>query len=564
MTLQRTLTKWLAVMLALAVMLPTLAVFQPTVAANGVQTYEAFEAKTYPTSDSGIAGNGDGREVSSEQNHTSGGSKSIRLTSKGYKDTRNTPQTVVLDEAGERQVFTKGKTYTVSAWLYSAEAVSVKYRIASVKNPNDVSWGTRTNEKEVVLDLPAATWTPVNVEVTLAGLSDQDTGYMTLGVTYADSAATATTYFFVDDVKAIEKVDFSTLDYQCYEDFESKTYSTSDSGIAGNGDGREVSDEQNHTPSGSKSIRLTSKGYKDFRSTPQTVVLDKAGVRQVFTKGKTYTVSAWLYSAEAVSVKYRIASVKNPNDVTWGVRTNEKEVVLDLPAATWTPVTVEVTLAGLSDQDTGYMTLGVTYADSAATATTYFFVDDVKVAEKIIPSPVTTFNGGLLYTGGKVGSLNGEVGSAVYTVGDTQYTAMRVAADYTCVDNDPTKVVYGDAAWTVVGRGVLLNYSAAAAAGGTPTLEDTASYQMKNYVTGDALKSYWSLEDNTLRYSVLVKNVNEEKATGLYLTYRSYMVITDGTNEVTVYGNTVSDVTVEKLYNAATQQGVSVKWFGEQ
>ncbi len=383
MTLQRTLKKWLAVTLALAVMLPTLAVFQPTVAANGVQTYEAFEAKAYPTSDSGIAGNGDGREVSAEQNHTSGGSKSIRLTSNGYKDFRSTPQTVVLDEAGERQVFEKGKTYTVSAWLYSAEAVSVKYRIASVKNPNDVTWGVRANEKEVVLDLPAATWTPVNVEVTLAGLSDQDTAYMTLGVTYADSAATATTYFFVDDVKAIEKVDFSTLDYQCYEDFEVKLHNGSESSIAGNGDGREVSDEQNHTPGGSKSVKLTSKGYQASATTPQTVVLGADGSRQVFEKGKTYTVSAWLYSAAAVSVKYRIAGVKTPNNVSWGVRTMEKEVILDLPAGTWTRVTEEVTLAGVPDQDTAYMTLGVTYADSAVSTTGYFFVDDVKAIEKI-------------------------------------------------------------------------------------------------------------------------------------------------------------------------------------
>ena len=345
------------------------------------QTYEGFEAKKYPTADSGIAGNGDGREVSAEQNHTPGGSKSIKLTSKGYQASAPTPQTLVLDTDNSRQLFTKGKSYEVSAWLYSATAVSVKYRIASVKDANDVSWGIRAMEKEVILDLPAGEWIQVTQVVTLNGVSGQDAAYLTLGVTYADSAVTATGYFYVDDVKVTEYIDFSAFDYQTYEGFEAKKYPTADSGIAGNGDGREVSAEQNHTPGGSKSIKLTSKGYQASAPTPQTLVLDTDNNRQTFTKGKSYEVSAWLYSATAVSVKYRIASVKDANDVSWGPRAMEKEVILDLPAGVWTQVAEEITLVGVSGQDTAYMTLGVTYADNAATATTYFYVDDVKVTE---------------------------------------------------------------------------------------------------------------------------------------------------------------------------------------
>jgi len=350
---------------------------------------------------------------------------------------------------------------------------------------------------------------------------------------------------------------------QTYEGFEVKKYPAADTGIAGNGDGREVSADYNHTPGGFHAIKLTSVGAKSTYETPQTVVLTPDGSRQTFEKGQTYTLTAWLYTAKAVSVKYRIASVKNPNDVSWGVRTMEKETVLDLPAGVWTPVETKITIVGVSGQDTAYLTLGATFA-TATSDTGYFYVDDVKVTEYVPASPVTTFKGGMLYTGGKVGSLNGKLGSAVYNHNGNPCTALRVAADYVCVDNDPAKVLYDNTTWTVVGRGVLLNYSFNTGEGGIPTLDDATSYKMKNYVTGDQLQSYWRLENNTVRYSVLVKNMNKEMATGLQLTWRSYMVITDGINEVTVYGDTVSDVTAQMLYEAATNQGHSVTWFTEE
>jgi len=350
------------------------------------QSYEGFEAKRHPASDTGIAGNGDGREVSADYNHTPGGFHAIKLTSVGAKSTYETPQTVVLTPDGSRQTFEKGKTYTLTAWLYTAKAVSVKYRIASVKNPNDVSWGVRTMEKETVLDLPAGVWTPVETKITIVGVSGQDTAYLALGVTFA-TATSDTGYFYVDDVKATEVITPGfTYGLQNYEEYEVKIHGQEDTGIHGNGSGREVSAEQNHTAGGTKSVKLNVNNYNiDYYA---RTVLPLNGTDHPVSRGDCYTLSFWLYSDAEREITWLVGSTVSATNLYAGKNNEEQKGTVTLPAGVWTKITTQVIVKGHSADSTAFLTVGARFA-GCDTKPAFIYLDDV---ELLVPDDLITVN----------------------------------------------------------------------------------------------------------------------------------------------------------------------------
>ena len=366
-----------------------------------VQDYEKFEAKTYDAAnDGGIHGNGSGRTVSTEQNHTAGGSKSVKLTMNQFDSDKRAR--TVINIGGQDLKVERGKGYTVTFWVYSPEDITYIYRVGSVGNPKDVNQYRNNNEtglpQDPSIDLKAGVWTQIKLNIdSVQGapkVYDPDRGslsadtYLTIDGTFEGASETNIKYVYIDDVMVEEylppDLSYGTQDYESYE---AKDYSAFEvGGVHGNGSGRTITDQYNHTPDGSKSVRIKMDTEKSNTYAQAIATFNGNDVR--VQRGGAYLVSFWIMMTEDYTMTWRVASAGGPLDGIGQYHQIEKEGQVDLKANEWKQITVKINNA-IGTQGNNWLTIGGLYKGAGGSTGSavpgqalnykYAYIDDVEV-----------------------------------------------------------------------------------------------------------------------------------------------------------------------------------------
>ncbi len=327
--------------------------------------------------------------VSNEQNHTADGQMAAKLTASN-KTSRETNRVTFANVEGTVKL-TVGKEYLGTAWVYADKAITG----AKVRFVNDVEgqMSAQYDNKvaaEVVLDLPAKQWVRVQTRFTLkaAGGQNNTEAYVSVGV--ADPAGGNAT-MYVDDISIQESV--AVLgDEEGYELYDAKNYDANNQdGIHGNGSGREVSNEQNHTAGGAQSLKMNLN--RDMATDADVVARTVLKVNDLdfkATVGQGYLVSFWAYSAQGGNTSFCLGSGRQLNfnndaqqDKPYrNDREDGSTVTVNLPAAQWSQVTLVVSAVagkGLEAGDWTYLTLNAWFAGASGSNSRFVYVDDVAV-----------------------------------------------------------------------------------------------------------------------------------------------------------------------------------------
>ncbi len=537
-----------------------------------------------------------------KENHTFAGEKSLKATiTSGMNGQLTRPRFVLKNADGTDFVAEEGKDYTVSFWAKTDVAISKSLNfylaaydidqidamikaggsgaynaiphtvqtlekvslpsgsIVDVVNKDWSAGGVISSqfEKATVQEAALGTgWTKFVVRIPAfvahkVQNSEATKSYLALGITDTNAVG-GTNYtsrnIYLDDIQIVET---DTLDASVSHNYEGKTVGKSDgsttsaTGMAGTGNGRRVCDEvMNHT-FGYGGVGKTAKlelATKDVGnpSNNYTALYKADGNLYQVTTGSSYLVSAWLYSATDADVDVYLRAASDVNNWISGGLSDlmtKTPTTVSLKAHTWTQVRLQGTVPEVKDGSCKYMALGVTNSKEYKTEVVY--VDDTSV----------------VCTDNALGKVSGNVGvykngdDTCYTENGTKYGALRLLGGYTIADGDATKAVIGGNTYTVKARGILLGKDEQT----TLTVDGECYYKSEKTTN---LDGYWQKEGNVLKYSLLVSKISADQIT-TNVHYRPYIIVTDGTAEYTLYGETVLNLCWQK---AASDLGVDTSW----
>lgn len=151
--------------------------------------------------------------LTSEENHTDGGSKSVKFSVTDYKTNDATPWVVVSKPDGSQALMEKGKTYLIDFWVMAADDIpdttgGLQARIFSRPKTGDSTFGSSKNEYEYkdVGCLTGGDWTNFRFSFTVAGVADYDKYNLTLGIVAKSGTYKGTFTYYVDDISVQEYV----------------------------------------------------------------------------------------------------------------------------------------------------------------------------------------------------------------------------------------------------------------------------------------------------------------------------------------------------------------------
>lgn len=178
------------------------------------QDYEGFDARDYDATEAGgVHGNGAGRTVSEEYNHTPGGSKSVKLQMN--RDTKDTYAQTIATFGGTDLQWVKGGTYTVSFWICSPQDVTLTWRLASAGGPLNYLGQYHQIEKAGSIELKAGQWRQVTAIVT-GVIGTQGNNYLTIGAFHNGASDDNIQFAYIDDVE----VNAGAITHGLVNDFE--------------------------------------------------------------------------------------------------------------------------------------------------------------------------------------------------------------------------------------------------------------------------------------------------------------------------------------------------------
>ena len=474
-----------------------------------------------------------------------------------------------------------GKSYTVSFWAKTTEAIAEDFNFylatykkdtletkISTEGPwySGINPDTHTLQALTMITAPAgaklnddsgikgaALWGTLPTEwtqytVSFTATADKESAENCLVLGYTDNGSWKTGYvardIYIDDIQVVE-----TATLAATHNYEAKPLGSYGSNhgaanqLAGTGNGRTVTDEvMNHSfglggIGHTAKVTLEGQAINEPRNCYTALYNADATILQI-KPGSSYLVSAWLYSATDATVGVYLRTANNA--ATWlgspSVEVAKKTV--DLQANTWT----QVHLQGTIPTDGDYNVIALGFANTVADATKAVYVDDTSV----------------LCADSALGKVNGNVGvykngeSSYYEQDGVKYGALRLLGGYTIADGDATKAVIGGNTYTVKARGILLGKDEQT----TLTVDGECYYKSEKTTN---LDGYWLMEGNVLKYSLLVNKISADKI-GTNVHYRPYIIVTDGTAEYTLYGDTVLNVNWSAVAESA---GVDTGWTAE-
>ena len=474
-----------------------------------------------------------------------------------------------------------GKSYTVSFWAKTTEAIAEDFNFylatykkdtletkISTEGPwySGINPDTHTLQALTMITAPAgaklnddsgikgaALWGALPTEwtqytVSFTATADKESAENCLVLCYTDNGSWKTGYvardIYIDDIQVVE-----TATLAATHNYEAKPLGSYGSNhgaanqLAGTGNGRTVTDEvMNHSfglggIGHTAKVKLEGEAINEPRNCYTALYNADATILQI-KPGSSYLVSAWLYSATDATVGVYLRTANNA--ATWlgspSVEVAKKTV--DLQANTWT----QVHLQGTIPTDGDYNVIALGFANTVADATKAVYVDDTSV----------------LCADSALGKVNGNVGvykngeNSYYEQDGVKYGALRLLGGYTIADGDATKAVIGGNTYTVKARGILLGKDEQT----TLTVDGECYYKSEKTTN---LDGYWLMEGNVLKYSLLVNKISADKI-GTNVHYRPYIIVTDGTAEYTLYGDTVLNVNWSAVAESA---GVDTGWTAE-
>ncbi len=322
----------------------------------------------------------DGVVVSDEQNHTAGGSKAAKVIANN-KSTHDNNRVTFANIDGVK-TFAVNKSYVVTAWVYSeTEIAGAKVRFVNEVPGREADWFANKAAAEAELTLPAGQW--VKIERLYTPVGDGTATEVNLAVGVYAPFGNPTVY--VDDISVVDYVqDMSAV--QTYEAFKTGD----NTGINGNGSGKEVSAEQNHTDGGANSLKLKM-NQEDMTKVARTVLkVDYTDFKAEVGKG--YVVQFWAYSAEGGVTKFCLGSA---GDTAMGNadKRNDKEgaseIAVNLPAGKWTQLALMVeSVAGKGGETNPYLTLNAWFDGASDSNIKHLYIDDVTVSDYVPYVPI--------------------------------------------------------------------------------------------------------------------------------------------------------------------------------
>lgn len=519
--------------------------------------------------------------VEGEENHTFAGNGALKVAVGSSFSQRSRPR-LILQSNGQDLIVEPGKSYTVSFWMRTVKSVSnAGYYLATMADnsrdgdiqkeaANQASNGKSdvhklqtltstsvgalyngatksTNGKGTEvgdMGLAAGVWTQVTATFTAEAQVDGVPSYLALGLVSEKNGGVKGCDFYLDDIQVAE-----TDTLAATHNYEAKplgSYGANHGAanqLAGTGNGRTVTNEvMNHSfglggVGHTAKVKLEGQAINEPRNCYTALYNADATILQI-KPGSSYLVSAWIYSATDATVGVYLRTANNA--ATWlgspSVEVAKKTV--DLQANTWT----QVHLQGTIPTDGDYNVIALGFANTVADATKAVYVDDTSV----------------LCADSALGKVNGNVGvykngeNSYYEQDGVKYGALRLLGGYTIADGDATKAVIGGNTYTVKARGILLGKDEQT----TLTVDGECYYKSEKTTN---LDGYWLMEGNVLKYSLLVNKISADKI-GTNVHYRPYIIVTDGTAEYTLYGDTVLNVNWSAVAESA---GVDTGWTAE-
>lgn len=514
-----------------------------------------------------------GREftLTTEENHTYAGGAAITAHIQNGMNGERTRPRLVLKTNGENFVAEEGKSYVVSFWAKSSvfsgdmRLYLAAYDMDNIADQivNEEGWGDAhkachtiqtiavnggTEVTQWIGTLPTD-WTQYTITIpSFVAHKNPNTeatqSYLVLGITDggAYTASFGARDFYIDDISVAEVTDTGV------RDFENEELGSVD---VRNADGfkAEVAYGPSHSTVAGKAVKVTQTSMDSGNARAQIVMKDKDGNVIETTAGKRYLVSFWLYAEDTPQTRFWLAPSAGGAGYTNSGEKDKakiKEQDAHITAAyAWKQVTVLTD--AVKEGYEGQLLLGISDArfanmQNVPNNTSIFYVDDISVVE--IDSALGKVNGNVgLYK-------NGE--NSYYEQDGVKYGALRLLGGYTVADGDATKAVIGGNTYTVKARGILLGKDEQT----TLTVDGECYYKSEKTTN---LDGYWLMEGNVLKYSLLVNKISADKIdTNVH--YRPYIIVTDGTAEYTLYGDTVLNVNWSAVAESA---GVDTGWTAE-
>ena len=292
-----------------------------------------------------------------------------------------------------------GHKYTLS-FCYKAETIRSDVQLwMRTYNSTLASKEIDTNSASIKLaEISKPTDDYVHVDVTFEA---QNNEYLIFLLRPTDYENVAGTTIYIDDVTVVEELTCeSSTGVQDFEDAATLGYTANTFDVVAriNSGTLAISTDQNHTDSGSKSLKMSlTKGATAFDNAPR-MILKTEGNSFIAKRGESYRISFWVYSPEEISTfKWHIYSQVIddflPNGVQGQLEVEKTDVSL---SQGWNQITEEVTIKGANSSEHCFLRLGLT--DNNATSAGYgsvtkdFYLDDINiqtVGQKVTTDTIT-------------------------------------------------------------------------------------------------------------------------------------------------------------------------------
>lgn len=339
---------------------------------TSINVNESFESYSLGKNPDRLYANDSACEISNEHYYGRSG-QSLKLTCNGYQMLATTPQWVITNRNGEPAIFEAGKAYSFTAYVWVPETRQYNIRVQSVNSTGAESNCARQKELEEKKSLEGEKWNEISGSIVLSGIPGYSVNYLTLGISLTGGEETRSYVFYLDNVKFDLGELRDTVYTQDYESFEAKSYTGSEEyTIHGNGSGRTVSDERNHTENGSKSLKLNMNQVSDTNSARTVAQFD--GEDFYVNSALGYTVSMWVYSDADLETEMILGITNSPSNFWENSVWVEAVQTVALKGGEWK----QVTFRKADFSDSGYLTIAARY-DRALAAPKELYIDDVEV-----------------------------------------------------------------------------------------------------------------------------------------------------------------------------------------
>lgn len=338
-----------------------------------VNVNESFENYDLGDNPPGLYASEAARVISDEHFHGRTGSKSLKFTNKGYQKLNDTPSWVVTGADGVPSIFESGHSYSITLYVWAPATKNYNLRISTVSSVWAESSCKRTKELERKLILQGEQWNKVTADINILGIDGYDVSYLAIGFSLVEATETDTYVFYMDDIKVVPEVTGDVSFFQDYEDFEAKTYTNTESnGIRGNGSGRTIGDEYNHTDAGSKSLKLNMNQTSNLNMARSVIQFDYDDFYIDSSRG--YTISFWVCSDEALTSEIVLGVTASPTNFWQNSKWVEETISVNLEPGVWKEVVFHKADFSMS----GYLTIAARHPAAVANPKP-LYVDDVSI-----------------------------------------------------------------------------------------------------------------------------------------------------------------------------------------